>query len=268
MALQTWVALAGERRVHIPYASAIAHLLNTRIQRYRRDFPQLLTTIASIALLYQRQRERSADGAIVARVEDYAAARSLLLPVFALVARDSISPPVREAVAAVLPGEVVSSAELVTRLGISKAATSERLAAAISGGWLVNDETRRGHPGRIHLGVPLPDASEPLPTVEAVTGFLAGETPAAGVTATELPAASAMESLAMGNQIDHMTPQAAATSAGDQAERTRTRGKRRARGSTGTLAERSRGTPLTDADHAKLDCLVARLKAERAVRSD
>ena len=58
LALQRWLELAGQTRVVIPYASQLAELVPANTVRMRRDFPQLLTVIKTIALLYQQQRER------------------------------------------------------------------------------------------------------------------------------------------------------------------------------------------------------------------
>ena len=48
--------------------------------RTRRDFPQLLTAIQAVAFLYQAQRERTAEGWVVATIEDYARAREIFAP--------------------------------------------------------------------------------------------------------------------------------------------------------------------------------------------
>ena len=53
--------------------------------RTRRDFRQLLTAVQAIALLYQCQRERR-DDRVIATLDDYARAYSLLASVFAAVA--------------------------------------------------------------------------------------------------------------------------------------------------------------------------------------
>jgi hypothetical protein len=51
-AVQRWLALAGARRVEVPYAETLVDLLPASSVRMRRDFRQLLTCIQAIALLY------------------------------------------------------------------------------------------------------------------------------------------------------------------------------------------------------------------------
>ena len=100
VALQRWLELAGDRGVTIPYAHALAQAVPADLVRMRRDFRQLLTVIQAVALLYQRQRERDADGRIIASLEDYAHARYLLLDVFTEAATGGVSHSVRETVQA------------------------------------------------------------------------------------------------------------------------------------------------------------------------
>ncbi|HZA23666.1 MAG TPA: hypothetical protein VFA32_13880, partial [Dehalococcoidia bacterium] len=82
VALQRWLELAGERRVVIPFAHALADQVPANAVRMRRDFPQLLTVIQTMALLHQHLRERDDQGHIIATPSDYAEARWLLDEVF------------------------------------------------------------------------------------------------------------------------------------------------------------------------------------------
>lgn len=60
VALQRWLAWAGERRVIIPFADPLADLIPaTAALRMRRDFDQLVSCVKTIALLRQRQRRRA-----------------------------------------------------------------------------------------------------------------------------------------------------------------------------------------------------------------
>src|SRR5206468_7912547 len=101
-ALQEWLALAGERRVHIPYARALARQIRHATEvRVRRDFRKVLDLIAACAILHQVQRERAEDGAILAALQDYAIVRDLVHEAFTSAQQDAITPQQREAAAAV-----------------------------------------------------------------------------------------------------------------------------------------------------------------------
>jgi hypothetical protein len=106
--------------VIVPFARVLSELVPAKAVRMRRDFRQLLTCIQALALLYQCQRPRTHDGAIIASVEDYRQARALLAPIFEVVASEGLTPAIRQTVAAVNPGEEVSSAALAQRLGLAK----------------------------------------------------------------------------------------------------------------------------------------------------
>ena len=82
LALQRYLALGGETRVAVPYSDVLADLVPATAVRWRRDFRQLLTCVQCIALLHQCQRQRTPEGWVVATLDDYAAARTLLSPVF------------------------------------------------------------------------------------------------------------------------------------------------------------------------------------------
>jgi hypothetical protein len=75
-ALQTWLE-AGEHRVDIPYAGALAEKMGDVAVRLRRDFSVILSLIKAHAILHQATRERDAQGRIVATLADYARVRDL-----------------------------------------------------------------------------------------------------------------------------------------------------------------------------------------------
>ena len=76
---QQWLTATAPHRVIVPFAPALGSLVPTVAVRMRRDFPQLLSCIRSIALLHKLQRDHTADGAVIADLADYAAARNLLM---------------------------------------------------------------------------------------------------------------------------------------------------------------------------------------------
>jgi hypothetical protein len=164
--LQRWLAVAGARRVIVPFAGVLVELVPATAVRMRRDFRQLLTAIQTSALLHQLQRPRSPSGAVVATLEDYAAIRPLLAPLFDMIVADGVTPAVRTIVEAIGPNEEhVTVSDLATRLGVSKQTAAYRIGRAIGGGWLVNDETRKGRPAQLR-GLALPEIGEALPTAE------------------------------------------------------------------------------------------------------
>ena len=168
VALQQWLATAGARAVVIPFAGALADLVPPHAVRMRRDFRQLLTGVQAVALLHQCQRERTADGAIVATFSDYERARELLAPLFAVLVAEGVTPAVRETVEAVKPEEEITEAKLAERLKVSRSTAHYRVGRALTGGWLINHETRRGAPARLARGAELPPPEAGLPLVAAL----------------------------------------------------------------------------------------------------
>ena len=167
-AFQRWLAVSGEKRVVVPFAEVLADLVPAKSVRMRRDFAQLLSVVMTFAFLAQQQRSRASDGAVAASLEDYAHAREHLAPIFDSVQADGLTPAVRATVEAVQDGETVSAAELEKRLDLAKSTISDRVRGALKGGWLVNEETKKGFPYQLRRGVPLPEALSALPTVEEV----------------------------------------------------------------------------------------------------
>jgi len=168
LALQRYLQSGEDSQVEVPFADVLAELLPATHIRMRRDFEKLLSTVQACALLHQCQRELTPTGAILATLDDYAAVRPLLAPVFDTVAAEGITEAVRQAVETVQPDEVVSLTELAHRLRIGKSATHARVARALRGEWLVNEEDRKGRPAQIKRGAPLPDTIQTLPDPERV----------------------------------------------------------------------------------------------------
>jgi hypothetical protein len=169
VAFQSWLSAQAPYRVRVPYARALVALVPTRAVRMRRDFPQLLSCIQTIAVLHQMQRARADDGAIIATLDDYVAARDLLSPIFDSTAADGITPAIRETVEAVPEGgPEMSTSALRAKLKVEKGTISWRVNRAIKQGWLKNLETKKGHPARLVRGEPLPAPAVALPPVERV----------------------------------------------------------------------------------------------------
>ena len=181
-ALQRWLEL-GDRKVTIPYAKELAKLIPPAAVRLRRDFGSLLALIRSHALLHQATRERNSKGCIVATFEDYTVVRELVVDVISEAVEKTVKPEVRELVAAVAAhgGEPVTQAQLVSELQLDKGSISRRVRAALDGGYLINQEDRRGRPHKLVVGNPLPDDLEILPSPEAIEEELHGCAVARGV---------------------------------------------------------------------------------------
>ena len=172
LALQRWLALQGTQRVVIPFAEVLSDLLPAKAIRMRRDFRQLLTCVQAIALLYQCQRPKTEDGAIIATLEDYGQARELLGPIFDSVVAEGITPAVRSTVEALKADEELTETALAQRLNLAKSTVNYRVKRAIAGGWLVNRETRAGHPAKLARGAPLPEVKGALPTRTEVVAMM------------------------------------------------------------------------------------------------
>lgn len=170
LALQRWLQLAGHHRVTVPYARALSEAVPADQVRMRRDFRLLLTTIQVVALLYQRQRQRDAQGRIIATLDDYGMARRLVLDVFTAAATGGVTPAIREtaeAVAALHDGENGVTVKAVgDRMGLAPNTAWYRVQAACRLRYLVNLETRPRQPAQLVPGDPLPEGPSALPEPE------------------------------------------------------------------------------------------------------
>ncbi len=169
LALQEWLALAGERRVIVPFGEQLAHLMlkpKPPQSRLRRDFKKLVSCVKTMAFLRQCQRERAPGGEVLATIEDYASVRELLLPSFKGAAAESVSGAIRQTVEAIETWEKnVSETDLVVRRGVSKQTISVHVRAALADEWLRNEGPPWRRPYRLKRGLPLPTEVAPLPEV-------------------------------------------------------------------------------------------------------
>lgn len=162
---QRWLA-GGPSDLIVPFAQQLAEMIPASETRMRRDFKQLLSVIETVALMNQQRREKDAEGCLVASLDDYAWARTLLLQTFKTAVGGGITPAIRQTVLAVEDGQETSQSDLMRRLRLSKGAVAWRTNRAIRGGWLSNLESRQGYPARLVRAAPLPEDSSPLPTRE------------------------------------------------------------------------------------------------------
>mgnify|MGYP001331370488 CR=1 FL=1 len=159
-----FIALADCHEVIVPVAEFLGERVPVSDVRMRRDFKKLISVVQSSALLHQVQRERRADGAIIATLGDYELAHRLLSPVFDMMLTGGLTPAVRETVEAVEDGEEITQTELARRLEVSLSTVQWRVRRALRGGWLVNNETRRYHPAQLARGGDLPEMGSALPS--------------------------------------------------------------------------------------------------------
>ncbi len=170
-ALQAWLE-AGEHRVTIPYAGALAERMGDVAVRLQRDFSVVLSLIKAHAILHQATRERDADGRIIASLADYSRVRELVSGLIAEGVEATVSKTVRETVEAVenvIDGwgeDHATNKAVAEELEIDKAAASRRVRTAIGRGYLKNLEDRKGHPARLVLAESMPEDQEILPAAE------------------------------------------------------------------------------------------------------
>jgi hypothetical protein len=146
-ALQEWLA-AGDCRVAVPFAEALAELIPPVAVRLRRDFAMLLSLIRAHALLHRGSRPKK-DGCPVATIDDYLAVRDLIADLYAEGVEATVPKVVRETVEAVrahLAGGItsVSLSDLARRLGIDKNSAHHRVRKATRAGSFPTSRTRRG----------------------------------------------------------------------------------------------------------------------------
>jgi 5S rRNA maturation endonuclease (ribonuclease M5) len=167
-----WI-VAANHAVVIPYAGYLANTIPPVAVRLRRDFRSLLRLIETHAILHQLSRETDAAGRIIATEADYLAVRGLVADIVSDAVGATVSPAMRETVGAVaLLSEKTENGEEVVgikvqaiaqHLELERSRAQRRCQTAREHGYIVNDETKRGHPARYRLGDPLPDEVVLLP---------------------------------------------------------------------------------------------------------
>ena len=148
--LQTWLELAGSRKVSIPYAHDLAEKADPRAVRLRRDFGQVLNLIAAHAILHQASRQRDGYGRILATLDDYRAVHGLVIDIISEGVQATVSKAIRDTVKAIAELQTEdpdkgpsTSCRLADRLGLDKSAASRRVKVATENGYLINQEDRR-----------------------------------------------------------------------------------------------------------------------------
>ena len=163
---QTWLS-TQPAKVVIPFALILSDLTDEKGVRMRRDFRALLSLIEAHALLCQPIRKKNDRGQIIATPADYAVVRKLIAPIIAQGVEAAVKEITREtvdAVAKLTKRKFHTTVKAIAKeLGIDKSTASRRIKEAISAGYLINDQERKGLPAQIRLGDPMPDDIDLLP---------------------------------------------------------------------------------------------------------
>ncbi len=169
LAFQEYLQALAPWDVVVPFADEIAeHLASQPVEtRVARDFARLLSLVKAVTVLRHAHRQRDVAGRLIASREDYAEVFQLVAELYK-ASNSGAGRKVREVVRAVAEhiakGHACASQTDIQRaLKLSKASVSRRVAGARHGGWLVDDETRKGHPAKLRIGEPLP-SEHGLPT--------------------------------------------------------------------------------------------------------
>jgi hypothetical protein len=158
--------------VVVPFAERLGELMPTDRVEVRRAFPHLISMIQAITLLHQKQRERTTQGALIARADDYQLAEYLLRKPMARLLGGGISDPVRrffERLKKWATGEFTTR-EVKQHEQASKSAFSGWLAELHDGGLVELVQARRGQTPATWRLIDRPHAADrgELPTVEQV----------------------------------------------------------------------------------------------------
>lgn len=170
--LQLYIAEL-DLEVVVPFGPQLAGLVSTTAVRMRRDFSAILSLIQAHALLHQGTRARDDQGRVQATIADYAAAYRLAGDAVAAATERSVSPQIRETVAAVerlSPYKTtgVTTNALAEELGLEVSTVRRRVYAAKERGYLSDQGGGAGRPHRLALGQPLPEDRGALPTPDEI----------------------------------------------------------------------------------------------------
>lgn len=152
---QRWLEL-GKRTVVVPFAPEMVELISPASVRLRRDVGQVIRAIKTHAILHREQRDRDAEGRIVANIEnDYEVVRELMNAILAEGSGVAVKKAMIETIEAVKVAtadldetEGASAQDIAAALKLDKSAAWRRLSAARTEGFIVNLEQRRGMPGK------------------------------------------------------------------------------------------------------------------------
>lgn len=166
VAYQAYLQALAPWDVVVPFAKELAEAIgrSPAASRVLRDYARLLALIKAAAVLRHSHRSKNAQGQLVASIADYKLVYKLVHDVY-VTNVSGAGERVRSAVGTVdallksKKHRFVTVTLVAAELGITKMAASRRVRDALKGGWLINDEPRKGYPYRLALGDPLPEDS-------------------------------------------------------------------------------------------------------------
>lgn len=195
--------------VLIPYAPALAGLLNTEAlpadsTRLRRDFGRLLTLVQVITLLYQYQRDKDAEGRLIATFDDYRLAYDLVAKPFAESASElspqalKLARALRELYDNQSEAQPLTPKQLQAHLRWSKMTVHKWLPQVEAAGLAEVEAGKGNQPSRItpsglapeeHLAL-LPTPEALFTAVSSADAYTQGEKVAASSSQTQEPVSS------------------------------------------------------------------------------
>jgi hypothetical protein len=164
VAYQSYLQALAPWEVVIPFVRQLARRIGQlpKASRINRDFSRLNSFIKAVAVLRHRNRQRDEQGRIIAEIEDYALVHELVGKMYE-TSINNVSDKIRNVIRAV--GELrsahvspVSETKVAKHLGCAKQAITQAVKTALTQGWIVNHETKQGHPYDLEVGEPLPEA--------------------------------------------------------------------------------------------------------------
>lgn len=153
--------LRDERpEVVIPFAARLGDILPVTHLRVMRDYPKVLSLIRTVALLHSCDRDRDANGAVIATMADYDSVRELVEECLRTGLGASTPDRIIGVVNAVseLLGpssnefDTVNQMEIARHLGIDRATVSRNVRSAVTEGYLEDIGRGQGHPSELRLG--------------------------------------------------------------------------------------------------------------------
>ncbi len=164
--------------VVVPYAERLAELLNDERVETRRAFPHLISTVRSLALLHQRQRQIDQDGRLLASPDDYQVARHLLAKPLGRLLGGRLSDPTQrflERLRGWYDGEEFTAHAAALKERASRSSVKGWMRELNQAGFLTLIEAARGRTAaKWALAVDAPDETEAfLPTCETLFPDLA-----------------------------------------------------------------------------------------------
>ena len=163
--LQRWLQ-ASDNRVIIPFAEALAKLVNETAVTMRRAFPAILSLIEANAILHQASRQRMGDGVIVASPEDYRVVHELVAHLISQEVEATVPERMRHIVLAVnnlSEGKTtITFARVAKEAKVHKSTASRWAKKAVQRGYLKN-EARPGQPADLRIGEPMPEDIPVIP---------------------------------------------------------------------------------------------------------